>query len=101
MYLNYATNRSLDNLWFRPRKPSLAMYKAVLYAADEALMAKTSWNQLLFDSATYLLAMNLPTLKSVAMNLYNDNMHVCIDMQALASCTHLINAAHSAAGTVH
>ena len=37
-YLNYAANRSLDNLWFGS------------------------------------------TLKSVAMSLYMDNMHVCIDI---------------------
>ena len=37
----------------------------------KAFIAKTSCNQLLIDSATYLLAMNLLTLKSVAMNLYD------------------------------
>ena len=37
----------------------------------KAFVAKTSCNQLLIDSATYLLTINLPTLKSVAMSLYN------------------------------
>ena len=35
----------------------------------KAFVAKTSCNQI--DSATYLLTINLPTLKSVAMSLYN------------------------------
>ena len=37
----------------------------------KAFVAKMSCNQLLIDSATYLLTINLPTLKSVAMSLYN------------------------------
>ena len=41
-----------------------------LYVAD-AFMTKMSCNYLLIDSATYLLTVNLPTLKSVAMSLYD------------------------------
>ena len=37
----------------------------------KAFVAKTSCNQLLIDSAMYLLTINLPTLKSVAMSLYD------------------------------
>ena len=33
-------------------------------------------NQLLIDSATYLLTINSPTLKSIAMSLHYDIMHV-------------------------
>ena len=37
-------------------------------------MAETSCNQLLIDSATYLLTINSPALKSVATSLYDDIM---------------------------
>ena len=37
----------------------------------KAFLAEASCNQLLIDSATYLLTINSPTLKSVAMSLYN------------------------------
>ena len=38
----------------------------------KAFVAETSCDQLLIDSAMYLLTINMPALKSVAMNLYND-----------------------------
>ena len=38
-------------------------------------MAETSCNQLLIDTATYLLTINMPTLKSLAMSLYDITLH--------------------------
>ena len=37
----------------------------------KSYVAKTSWDRLLIDTATYLLTINLPSLKSVAMSLYD------------------------------
>ena len=45
----------------------------------KAFVAKTSCNQLLIDSATYLLTINSSTLKSVVMSLYDiTSLHVFV-----------------------
>ena len=44
----------------------------------KAFVAETSCNQLLIDSATYLLTINSPTLKSVAMSLYDIDTYIVI-----------------------
>ena len=47
-------------------------------------MAETSCNQFI-DSAAYLLTINLPTLKSVAMSLY-DIMYIDVVHRLLVDC---------------
>ena len=51
----------------------------------KAFMAETSCNLLLINSATYLLTINSPTLKSIAMSLYDFTGVYCLQILSIFS----------------
>ena len=55
---------------------STARTKTFWMQLMKAFVAEMYYNQLLIDSATYLLTITSPTLKSIAMSLYNISIRV-------------------------